>query len=148
MFQERRMYISCYLFELTTCMKEIVMFIAYKVAQDLVNEKRGKFGQFERAKAFIAVLFTLTILSVGLIVNSIFFHKKLTITGEVYVLFITAPLILSIGFNFVFTKSVLARSIRLYKDSNFNEYGRAIGLLAMLLNLAIISILFYQSTLY
>jgi hypothetical protein len=123
--------------------KELIMFIAYKTTENLIGSKREKSDHFGRAQALIAGILTLNIIEFLLMVNSIFFKKKIIITAGIYVSCIIFPMLLLVFVNLIFKKSVLARSIRLYKDTNFTEYGRGIGLLYVFLTLFIFVFFLY-----
>ena len=127
--------------------KELLMYIAYKTAETYPKRKSSNF-QYGRAKVFLAMVITLTLIELALIVNSLFFQIKIEFTFGLYMVCLFSPLLIYFVIGLIFKKSVLARSIKLYKDTNFAEYGQGIGLLYMLINMFVIVLLCVQMSRY
>ena len=121
--------------------KNLILYIAYRTTENLVDPKRGRFNHFGRAKVFIAMAIALNIIEVILIVNALFFQKRLFLKGEAFLLLYLFPLVVYFFINLIFKKSTLAKAIKLYKESNFAMYGRSIGLLYLFLNFIIVVLL-------
>jgi len=114
--------------------KQLIMFIAYKTTENLVDTKRGTMGHFSRAIIFITFAFAINLVEIVLIVNSLFFKSKFDFTDEKFFLLYLVPFSVYIPVNFIFKKNTLAKSLKSYKESKLAEVGRAIGLSYLLLN--------------
>jgi len=127
--------------------KGLLMYIAYKTAGTYPIKKSNN-NQYGRAKVFIAIVFELTLIMLALIANSLFFQIKIEFTFGLYFGGLFSVLPIYFGISFIFKKSVLARSIRIYKDTNFAEYGKSIGVLYMLISMFVIVLLCVQMSGY
>ena len=72
--------------------KQLIMFIAYKTTENLVDTKRGTMGHFSRAIIFITFAFAINLVEIVLIVNSLFFKSKFDFTDEKFFLLYLAIL--------------------------------------------------------
>jgi hypothetical protein len=118
-------------------MRELIMLIAHRTATELMNPRLKSLGPYDRVKFFISTAITASIVSIVLIVNTFFIQEKIHLSGGVIVVF---PLLFLVNYflvGLIFKRSMLARSIRLYKGSKLARVGGAIGLFYLLLNLAV-----------
>jgi hypothetical protein len=118
--------------------KELISFIAYQTTQELMNPRLRRLGPHGRVKHFISIALIFTVVEIVLVINTFFLHKKILFTGGVYLSFYVLVALVYLAVSLIFKRSVLVRSIRLYKGSKIARHGGAIGLFYVLLNLAII----------
>lgn len=120
------------------------MYIAYKTAETLPDQAKGNFNQYGRAKVFITTAIGLNIVELVLIINSLFFQVSISLTTILYFASIFFLIGIYLGVNRIFNKAVLAKAIKAYKNTNFSEYGKGIGLIYILFNLVIAVILVFK----
>ena len=118
--------------------KELISFIAYQTTQELMNPRIRRLGPHGRVKHFISMALIFTVVAIVLVINAFFLHKKIFINAGVYLSFYILVAVVYLAVSLIFKRSVLVRSIRLYKGSKMAKRGGAIGLFYMLLILAII----------
>lgn len=119
--------------------KELISFIAYKTTEELMSPWwLRRLGQHGRVKHFISIALVFTVVSIVLVINAFFLHKKIFFYEGVFLSFYIMVLVVYLAVSLIFKRSVMVRSIRLYKGSKMAKYAGTIGLFYMLLNLAII----------
>ncbi|MBL0134115.1 MAG: hypothetical protein IPP79_08920 [Chitinophagaceae bacterium] len=116
--------------------REFLMFIAYKTVESF-GTTNNNFGQFGKAKNFIAVIAALNIIEILLTINSIFFEQRISLSISLYFILIFSVFVIYFLISLVFKRSVLAKAIKRYKDTNFNDSGKVVGLLYLFINLGI-----------
>lgn len=117
-------------------MLQFILFVAYKTVESF-SDQSNKIGRFERAKGLIAVAAVLNLVEILLFINLLFIGREFRLTMLVYFVGMMSVLIASYFVNIIFKKSILAKALSKYKDSHFNDYGKAIGLLYIFINLFI-----------
>ena len=118
--------------------KELIMFIARQTTEELMNPRLRRLGPHGRAKHFISMALVITIVTIVLVINALFLHKKMLITGPIYLSFFVLIALIYLGVSLIFKRNILVRSIRMYKGTKLAKFAGAIGLGYMLLNLAVI----------
>ena len=118
-------------------MRELIMLIAHRTATELMNPWLRRLGPYGSVKFFISTAITASIVSIVLIANTFFMQQKIHLSGGVSVAFPLLYLVSYLLVGLIFKRSMLTRSIRLYKGSKLARVGGAIGLFYLLLNLAV-----------
>jgi hypothetical protein len=128
--------------------KELVLFIAYRTTEEIMNPWLARFSQYGRVKLFIGTITVFNTAVILLGVNALFFQRKIHLSaGALISLCFIIPLFLLI-IGLILKKSTLARSIRIYKGSKIAEIGGAVGLFYFLLNLSVIIFLLVKMSKY
>ncbi len=117
-------------------MLQFILFVAYKTVESF-GDQSNKVGRFERAKGLIAVAAVLTLIEILLFINLLFIGRRIRLTIMIYFVVMMSVLITSYFVNIIFNKSILAKALNKYKNSHFNDYGKAIGFLYIFINLFI-----------
>jgi hypothetical protein len=115
--------------------RELITFIAWQTTEELMNPRIRRLGPHGRVKHFISIAIAFTVVTIALVINT---FLRIPFTAGIYISFYALIAVIYLGVHLMFKRSILARSIRLYKASKLARYAGAIGLFYMLLNLAVI----------
>lgn len=121
--------------------REMILFIAYSACSGKTLIWGSNPFQYRNAIRLIAVVFLLHFFQlISLAKRNIFISIKQATTTQ-YLIFIAISLLSIYGTELVFSKMVLAKAIRLYKESAIANYSKLIAFVYLVVNMIILSVI-------
>lgn len=123
--------------------KKLILYIAFKTVQELGRKNGNEFMRFEKAIIFLVVCFGLNLSEIVFYCSTFLLKVKLQFSPIWYLYILLVALFSNVLLKLTFTKAVLAKSLKHYKNTNLADNARIVGLLYFLINFAL-SIYLYK----